>query len=88
MLSFTLSGKHIAYTYTHALYNKHITVTYIRICMNSYRKRIHILVLIAELNLSRSPVGVIDLYLYGGTRRYYKAYTCAEVPVGTTKLVL
>ena len=39
VLSFTLSGKHITYTYTHTLiriYNKHITVTDIRIIMNSY----------------------------------------------------
>ena len=51
-------------------------------------KRIHILVLIADLNLSRSLVGVTELYLYGGTCRYYRAYTCAKVPVGTTKLIL
>ena len=73
VLSFTLSGKHMTYTYTHALiliYNKHITVTDIRICMNSYSKLIHILVLIADLYLSRFPEGV------------------TEVPVGTTKLML
>ena len=64
MLSFTLSGKHTTYTYTHALiliYSKHITVTDIRICINSYRKLINILVLIADLYLSRFPVGVTEL---------------------------
>ena len=64
MLSFTLSGKHITYTYTHALilfYSKHITVTDIRICMNSYNKLIHILVLIVDLYLFRSTVGVTEL---------------------------
>ena len=35
----------------------------------------HILVLISDLNLSRSPIGVTELYLYGGTR-------------GTTELIL
>ena len=42
--------------------------------MNSYNKLIHILVLIT------------DLYLYGGTRRYYKVYTYTEVPIGATEL--
>ena len=66
VLSFTLSGKHMTYTYTHALilfYNKHITVTDIIFCMNSYRKHIHILVLITDLYLFRSHVGVIELIL-------------------------
>ena len=69
--------------------------------MNSYNKLIHILVLIADLYLFRYPIGVTDLilvrryplelqslYLYKGTRRYYRAYTCTEEPVGTTELIL
>ena len=49
--------------------------------------------LIEKLCLFRSPVGVTelililillaDLYLYRGTRRYHRAYTYTEVPVGT-----
>ena len=55
----------------------------------------HILVLIAKLCLLRSFVGVTklilililltDLYFYRGTRRYHKACTFTEVPVGTTE---
>ena len=76
--------------------------------MNSYNKLTHILVLIEDLYLFRSPVGVTelipvliaDLYLFRSlvgvtelilvrsTRRYYRAYTCTEVPVGTTELIL
>ena len=41
--------------------------------MNIYNKLIHILVLIADLYLFRSPVGVTELIL---VRRYYRAYTC------------
>ena len=69
MLSFTLSGKHMAYTYTHALilfYNKHISVHIVAdiiIFINSYNKLIHILVLIADLYLFRSLVGVTELIL-------------------------
>ena len=58
----------------------------------------HILVLIAKLYLFRFPVGVtelililillVGLYLYRGTRRYYKTYTYTEVPIGTTELTL
>ena len=55
----------------------------------------HILVLLSILYLFRSPVGVTELrlvlwslYLYRGTRRYYRSYTCTEVPVGTTELIL
>ena len=70
-LSFTLSGKHITYTYTHALihtYSKHNnnnrhTEADIRIFMNSSTNLIHILVLIAYLYLFRSHVGVIELML-------------------------
>ena len=74
--------------------------------MNSYNKLIHILILIIDLYVLESPVGVTELilvfiadlyvfespvgiieliYLYRGTRRYYRAYTYTEVPVGTTK---
>ena len=58
----------------------------------------HILVLIAKLYLFRFPVGVkelililillADLYLYRGTRRYYRTYTYTKVPVGTIELTL
>ena len=61
--------------------------------MNSCNKLIRLLVLIADLCLFISPVGVIefilirilleDLYLYTSTRRYYRTYTYTEVPVGT-----
>ena len=44
--------------------------------MNSYNKLIHKLELI------------VDLYLFSSPRRSYGAYTCTEVPVGTTKLIL
>ena len=58
----------------------------------------HILVLIAKLYLFRFSVGVTklilillllaDLYLYRGTRRYYRTYTYTEVPIGTAELTL
>ena len=70
MLSFTLSGKHMTYMYTHALilfYSKHITIIDIIICMNSYSKLIHILVFIADLYLSGFAIGVTELILI---RRY------------------
>ena len=64
----------MTYTYTHALliYSKHITEKDIqkqisKLFMNSYNKLMHILVLIADLYLFRSPVGVIELIL---VRRY------------------
>ena len=61
----------MTYLYTHELiliYSKHITVTDIQqqileFFMNSYNKLIHILVLIADLYLFRSPVGVTELIL-------------------------
>ena len=59
--------------------------------MNSCNKLIRLLVLIVDLCLFISPVGVIefilirilleDLYLYTSTRRYYRTYT--YTPVGT-----
>ena len=71
MLSLTLSGKHITYMYTHALilfHSKHITVTDIQeqiseFFMNSYNKLIHLFVLITDLYLFKSPVGVTELIL-------------------------
>ena len=65
----------MTYTYTHALiliYSKHITITDIQyqiseFFMSSYNKLIHILVLVADLYLFRSPVGVTELIL---VRRY------------------
>ena len=91
MLSFTLSGKHTTYTYTHAL----ILIHYKQISyffMNSYKKFIHKLVLIANLYLFRSPVGyilvliadlpvghilvlIVDLYLF-------------RSPIGVTEPIL
>ena len=61
----------MTYTFTHALiliYNKHITVTDIQqqiseFLMTSYYKLIHILVLIVDLYLFRSIVGVTGLIL-------------------------
>ena len=65
----------MAYTYTHTLiliYSKHMTVTDIQwqiseFFMNSYNKLIHILILIVDLYLFRSPIGVTELIL---VRRY------------------
>ena len=55
----------------------------------------HVLVLLSILYLFRYPVGVTELrlvlrslYLYRGIRRYYRSYTCIEVPVGATELIL
>ena len=84
MLSFTLSGKHMSYAYTHL---KHKTITNIRIFMHSYIELIQLLKLITNICL-KVPVGTTDLYvygvltgttefiliqsLYGGTHRYYR----------------
>ena len=51
------------------------TKTDIRIFMNSSNKLMHLLVLIVDLYLFRSPLGVIELILYRGTRRYYRTCT-------------
>ena len=54
MLSFTLSGKHITYTEAHALilnHNKHLTITDIRIFMNSYNTFTYIIILVTNLCL-------------------------------------
>ena len=68
MLSLTFSGKRITYTCTKThlqkAYNINIyIVADIIMFMNSYSKLIHILVLIADLYLSRSLVGVMELIL-------------------------
>ena len=66
MLSFTLSGKHMTCTCINALifyYKKHLIITDIRIFMNSYNKLIRILILIVDLYLFKSPVGVTELIL-------------------------
>ena len=70
VLSFMLSGKHMTYTCINALifyYRKHLTKIDVKIFMNLYNKLIHILVLIADLYLFRSSVGVTELILI---RRY------------------
>ena len=66
MLSFTLSGKHITYTEAHALilnHNKHITVTDLRIFMNSYNIFTYIIILVTNLCLFRSLVYGTELIL-------------------------
>ena len=75
MLSFTLSGKHMSYAYTHL---NHKTITNIRIVMRSYNELIQLLKFITNLCLFRSPIGVTKLI----TRTYYKAYT------GTSYLIV
>ena len=75
VLSFTLSGKHMSYAYTHL---KHKTITDIRIFMHSYNELIQLLMLITDFFLFGSPIGVTELI----TRMYYKAYT------GTSYLIL
>ena len=56
MLSFTLSGKHMSYPYTHLT---HKTITYNIIFMHLYYELMQIL-LITGLRLFGSPVGVIE----------------------------
>ena len=58
------------------------------IFMISYNKFIHLIVLITDLYLFRSLIGVTELILYEGTHRYYRTYTYIEVPVGTIELIL
>ena len=48
----------------------------------------YILVLITDLPVEHTLVLIVDLYLFGGTRKYYRTYTYMEVLVGTTKLIL
>ena len=75
MLSFTLSGKHMSYACTHL---KNNTITDIRIFMHAYNELIQLLMIITDLCLFESPIGVTKLI----TRTYYKAYT------GTSYLIL
>ena len=80
MLSFTLSGKNMTYAYTHL---KHITITDIRIFMHSYNELIQLLMLIIDLCLFRSPIGVTELiliqkypYVLQNLYWYFVSYTC------------
>ena len=67
MLSFTLSGKHMSYAYTHL---KHKTITDIRIYRHSYNELIQLLMLIqtfAYSNLYLLPsdlISIADLFLF------------------------
>ena len=81
MLSFTLSGKHMSYANT---YLKHKTITDIRIFMHSYNELIPLLILITDLCLFGSPIGVIELI----TCMYYKAYTDTSYLILTQNLRL
>ena len=80
-------------------YNKLICLLVFITILYLFRSLVgHILEFIAKLRLFISSVGVTelililiflaDLYLYRSTRRYYRASTYTEVPVGTTELVL
>ena len=81
MLSFTISGKHMSYTYTHL---KHKTITNIRIFMHSYNELIQLLMLITDLCLFESPIGVTKLI----THTYDKAYTDTSYLILTQNLHL
>ena len=61
MLSFTLSGN-IGNMHMHS-YNKHIAITDIRNFMHSYHGLIQVVMLITDLCLFGSPVGVTELIL-------------------------
>ena len=66
MLSFTLSGKHMTYTKTHALilnHNKHITLTDLRIFRNSYNIFTYIIILVTNLCFFRYLVYGTELIL-------------------------
>ena len=58
----------MSYAYTHL---KHKTITDIKIFMHSYNELIQLVMLITDLCLFGSPIGVTELI----TRTYYKAYT-------------
>ena len=60
MLSFTLSGKHMSYAYTHLT---HKTMTDNINLMHLYYELIRVRLLIIGLRLFGSPVGVTDLIL-------------------------
>ena len=59
VLSFTLSGKHMSYAYTHLTYK---TITDNIIFMHLYYERIQVL-LITGLRLFGPPIGVTELIL-------------------------
>ena len=66
MLSFTLSGKHMTYTKTHALIlnlNKPITLTDLRIFRNSYNRFTYIIILVTNLCFFRYLVYGTELIL-------------------------
>ena len=78
MLSFTLSGK-ICIMHIH-ISSKHITITDIRIFMHSYKKLIQLLMLITDLCLFGSPLGLILVLI---------ATLCLfRSPVGVIELIL
>ena len=60
MLSFTLSGKHMSYAYTHLT---HKIITDNIIFMHLYYELIQVLLLITGLRLFGSSVGVTELIL-------------------------
>ena len=89
MLSFTLSGKHMSYAYTHLT---HKTITDNINFMHLYYELIQVLLLITSLCLFRTPVGVTELILillsvqwFGGTHRYRRDY---ETCTGIAELIL
>ena len=63
---------------------KHKTITDIRIFMHSYNELIPLLMLITDLCLFGSPIGVTELI----TRAYYKAYTDTSYLILTQNLHL
>ena len=84
VLSFTLSGKHMSYAYTHLT---HKTITGNINFMHLYYELIQVLLLITRLCLFQTPVGVPELILilwslhwFGDTRRYRRDYgTCTGI---------
>ena len=87
MLSFTLSGKHRSYAYTHLT---HKTITDNIIFMHLYYELIQVLLLITGLRLFGSPVGVTELILMQNlclyrlmfiwdSRRSYRTESYAEL---------
>ena len=84
MLSFTLSGKQMTYTETHALlliYKEHITVIYIKIFHQVIQQLIHIFVLIVNVLLFKSLTGhvlvlVSNVYVFRSPKRHiYMTYS-------------
>ena len=86
MLSFTLSGKHMTYAYTHL---KHITITDIRIFMHSYNELIQLHYAYNRLMLIRishrtHTCTYSNFMLVQISRRSYRTYSYSKVPVGIT----